>query len=747
MIEEALNYYANISKKLYPFIIVLAVVIAMVSLQQATETEISTDFRGFFYPHTPGVTEARIVESSFLGTDSVDILIEADGVLARDVLEEDVLAMTAEIVDAVSIVPGVFQVSSVLDLGKSREEIMGKSPTEICEYVSRERQYSVVSVALDSAEVPDQAKMMETFQKTVAKVDKAVGTEVTVSGLLAIIYAWERAVETGFSESILFSALTITIVLFFIFRSPVTAVFTMIPILVAVLAAFGTMHFINIPLNFLTVTFGAITLGLGVDYSIHIVQRYHEERDKGKENALNISLAKIGKNTIFTSLTTMAAFSSFAIGGLRMTVEYGVMSLIAISFSAISVLLFLPSFIVLESKIGIKPLDLSKISNALGLRGFLPNMMARLTDFSVKKPIAIILFFGVGLVLVFYGMTQIETRTEDDMWFPQENPAIIANNIIEDEFARYRYATILVLADDVRTSEVMKTMAEIKAGVESVPHVVEVTSVANLLNPVLCEKKEIERKIAALPLDQRRKYVTEDYTEGLMLIKRDEDMDDPEVKRLIGEIQDVLDSVESPGDAVFVAAGWDVVATQMEDLMLEGKAQAFILSFVVVLTMLFLALRSFLGIILGLLPVILAIIFAIGISGLVHIPDTPLTALMAPLLLGLGIDYSIHFMARYNEEREKSAKIEDALRITSMTVGESIALTSITTTFGFLSLMTMSLEPVQDFGKIAAIGIILCLLFVPVITSVGLLFHERFIRRALAFLSWRSRDEDVERKT
>ena len=84
-----------------------------------------------------------------MGVDSVDILIEADRVLARDVLEEDVLDMTAEIGDTVSIVPGVFSVSSVLDLGKSREEIMRKSATAIAKYVNREHQYPVVSVALD----------------------------------------------------------------------------------------------------------------------------------------------------------------------------------------------------------------------------------------------------------------------------------------------------------------------------------------------------------------------------------------------------------------------------------------------------------------------------------------------------------------------------------------------------------------------------------------------------------------------
>ena len=738
MIEEALSFYANVSKKLYPFIIVLAIVIAMVSLQQATKTEISTDVSSFYYPDTPGMTEFRIVESDFMGVDTVAILIEADRVLARDVLEEDVLEMTAEIVDAVSIVPGVFSVSSILDLGKSREEIMSRSPTVIAKYVNREHQYSVVTAELDSAEVPDRAQLVETFQKTVEKVDKAKGTEVTVTGSVAIFYAWDQAVKTGFAKSIIISALAIAVVLFFVFRNPVTAGFTMVPIFVAVLAAFGTMHFIHIPLNFLTVMFGAVTLGLGVDYSIHLVQRYHEEVERGNENALNVAVAKVGRNTIFTGLTTMAAFSSMAVAGLRLVADYGLMSLIAISFSALSVLLFLPSFLVLDSKIGGKTFDLSKISNALGLRGFIPTLMTKLSDFSVRKPIAVIFLLAVALVPVFYGMSQIETMTDDDMWLPQDMPAVKANNIIEDEFVKYRHTMILVQADDIRTHEVLGTMAEIKEGVEDVPRVVAVTSIASLLNPVPDEKKEIERKIAALPFDLRRQYVTNDYTNGLMLIKIDREMDETEYIVLLEEIKDVLDYVEMPGDVVFVPAGMDIVGSQIEEIMGKDKVQSTLLSLVLVIILLFLALRSFMGIILALLPVLLTIIFAMGTMGFLGIPEGFLTLMIPTLLLGLGIDYSIHFITRYKEERERGEKLEDALRITSSTVGVSIALTTITTTLGFLALLTVALIPVQDFGKVAAIGLIFCMILVPVIISVGLLFHERVIRRALSFFSWRT---------
>lgn len=168
----------------------------------------------------------------------------------------------------------------------------------------------------------------------------------------------------------------------------------------------------------------------------------------------------------------------------------------------------------------------------------------------MKKPIAVIFFLSVALVPVFYSMSQIESMTDEDMWLPQEMPAVKANNIIEDEFGEYQYTMILAQADDIRTPEIMKAMADIEDGVGGVPHVVEVSSIASLINPMPSEKKDIERKIEALPFDLRRQFVTKDYTEGLIIIKVDEEVDEG----MIREIEDVLESVETPDDAVFVQA-------------------------------------------------------------------------------------------------------------------------------------------------------------------------------------------------
>lgn len=733
MIEEVFSVYADISKKIYPIIIIISIVLAIISLQEAAKTEISTDIINFFYPDTPGWIEARKVESDFPGVGSVSILIEADRILAKDVLEDDVLEMTADIVETMSTIPGVFEIESVLNLGNSRNEI-NKKPNEISKYLSRDLEYSLINIKLDSAEIVDRTKLIESFQKTLDRVERVKGVKVTLTGGLTTYYAWEQAIKSGFASSIITSAVVISVVVFFVYRSFITSAFMMIPVVVAVIASFGIMHFIRIPLNFLTVMFGSVTLGLGIDYSIHLVDRYYEEVEKEKENALNIALSIVGRNTIFASLTTMAAFSSMAIAGLRMVAEYGLMSFIAITFSALSVLLFLPSFIILESKIGRRTFDLTKISNALGMRGIMVNFMTKISNYAINKPFGVILFLSLALIPTFYGMSTIETLTDGDMWLPQDMPAIKANKIIDKEFGQYGYTMVLVEADDIRRPEIMSAMLNVENAVRDVPYVIEVSSIASKINSSIEENKNIndkniEEQLSEIPYEIRRQYVTKDYTEALIIIKADEDVEET----FFNDIDDAVESVETPSDAIFIQAGFSKLFSTIESIMAKDQVETTLASLILVIILLYFAVRGFMAMIIGLIPVLLAIIFAMGIMGLLDIPSTPLTIMLATLLLGLGIDYSIHFISRYREERKKNS-LEESLHLTSSTVGESLAITSITTIFGFLSLVTMTLIPVQDFGKIAAIGLFLSTIFVPLIIPVGLIFHERVVNRALLWL-------------
>jgi predicted RND superfamily exporter protein len=159
------------------------------------------------------------------------------------VLEDDALLMTEELVDAVSDVAGVKSVTSVLDLGRTKEAILSRPLEERNPYINDDLRYSLITVKLDATEVPERTRLVETFQKTIAKVNRVGGSTVTLTGGIAWGYAWNNAIRIGFRSSIIVGFIAIFILLFLLFKSPTTPFVIMIPVLVAVFASFGLMHF------------------------------------------------------------------------------------------------------------------------------------------------------------------------------------------------------------------------------------------------------------------------------------------------------------------------------------------------------------------------------------------------------------------------------------------------------------------------------------------------------------------------
>ena len=725
MIQRILNRWAEISKRYYLLIIVIALVIASMSFISAKETEIDTSAFGYFYPGTKYLEEVRFIQSEFPGTATVLILIEVDRINARTVIEEDMLIMTEDLVEAVSDIAGVKSVTSVLELGRTKEEILSQSLELRSPYINDELRYSLITVELDATEVPGSTELVETFQKTIEKVNLVRGSSVTLTGDMVWHYAWDNAIRVGLSSSLIVGFIAIFILLFLLFKSPTTPFVILIPVLTAVLASFGLMHFIKIPLNFLTSMFGVVTLGLGVDYSIHLIHRYHEEVARGNEKALNKACMMIGRNTLVTSLTTMAAFSSLALAPIRMAAEYGIMSFIAISFSALSVFLFIPSLLMLEERIGwgSRKLDFSRVAHALGTERLIPRTMERVADFALKRSVVAIIIIALTLIPIVAGMGMITSRYDNEMWLP-EGELKDAWMVVDEEFCHYEYSTILVQSDDIRTPEIMEAMEKIEESVMDVPGVVEVTGINNFLSEIHTDKKKLEKQITAITEDERESFVTDDYTASLIIIKTDTEIDE----KLVQEIDDAVLFVETPGDATFRHAGFSTLFSQMEGMMEESRTETMLISLALVFAILFSFFRGFVRIMLAFAPVLFAIIYTFGTMGLLGIPFTPLTVMIGTILIGLGTDYSVHFISRYREEKEKGYDTRVALHTTTLTVGVAIMTAAITTIFGFLALTTMSLVPVQDFGRLAAVGLIYAAFFTPIIVSLGIIVHERVIR-------------------
>ncbi|MGB7859752.1 MAG: MMPL family transporter, partial [Acidimicrobiia bacterium] len=100
----------------------------------------------------------------------------------------------------------------------------------------------------------------------------------------------------------------------------------------------------------------------------------------------------------------------------------------------------------------------------------------------------------------------------------------------------------------------------------------------------------------------------------------------------------------------------------------------------------------------------------------------PMSQILPILLIGLGVDYAIHFTSRYREDVSKSESVDGSVSNSIKTVGVALALATITTSIGFLTNVFNEIPALREFGVLAAIGIVasflLTLTFVPAVREV-----------------------------
>ena len=131
---------------------------------------------------------------------------------------------------------------------------------------------------------------------------------------------------------------------------------------------------------------------------------------------------------------------------------------------------------------------------------------------------------------------------------------------------------------------------------------------------------------------------------------------------------------------------------------------------IIVLTLLF---RSLLDVVVGLAGLLASIVWMVGFAAILGPANLGLTgafnqiSIAVPVLLvGLGIDYSVHLTTRYREQRRRGDDAERSSRVALSTVGVALTLATAASVAGFLANVVTPLPPIRDFGIFAAIGIV-----------------------------------------
>jgi len=178
--------------------------------------------------------------------------------------------------------------------------------------------------------------------------------QVHLSGMLVL---YNNVLQSLFRSQIMtLAAVFVAIVLMFLllFRSLKLALIGVIPTAVAASLILGLMGWLAIPLDIMTITIAAITIGIGVDDTIHYIHRFREEfaLDGDYWAAMRRSHASVGRAIYYTSITITLGFSILVLSNFVPTIYFGILTGLAMVIALVANLTLLPLMLVKLKPLG-----------------------------------------------------------------------------------------------------------------------------------------------------------------------------------------------------------------------------------------------------------------------------------------------------------------------------------------------------------------------------------------------------------
>ncbi len=171
--------------------------------------------------------------------------------------------------------------------------------------------------------------------------------EFKVNGLLVLYNNMLKSLFSSQIKSLGFVILAIFIMFVILFRSLKLSIIGIIPNIFASTFILGLIGLLKIPLDIMTITIAAISIGIAVDNTIHYIYRYKENLKLGKNHSEMIEKTHltVGNAVLITSIAITAGFLTLCLSNFVPTVYFGLFTSLAMIFAMIGVLITLPSIL------------------------------------------------------------------------------------------------------------------------------------------------------------------------------------------------------------------------------------------------------------------------------------------------------------------------------------------------------------------------------------------------------------------
>ncbi len=361
IVDSALHHLAPWVIKHPMIIIPIALALTVAGLVADPYVKTETDELKMISQDVPVMQDLRQVEDVAGGLVSMNVLIEAN-----DVTDPQIVSWVLQLQDRIAannsdMISGTESYASAL---KQLTDVMGREMPHTSEDIKSSlglmplrlranlitNNYTAANIMVTIGNINgDQTPELEAMLKEYT-ANHPAGVEVTITGLPVMMRELGDGLSGGRVNMTLIGIAFIFGGLLFLFRFNVLRVFmAVLPVALIIGWSSGIMFLAGIKYTPATAAMGALIIGIGTEFTILLMMRYYEERDKGAVpvEAMNTAITRIGRAIIASGLTVIGGFGALLIAqNFPVLRSFGLLTMIDVLFALISTLVVLPALIV-----------------------------------------------------------------------------------------------------------------------------------------------------------------------------------------------------------------------------------------------------------------------------------------------------------------------------------------------------------------------------------------------------------------
>ena len=525
------------------------------------------------------------------------------------------------------------------------------------------------------------------------------------------------------------------IILFLNFRSVYSVIIILITIISSFLAMLGFMGWMRyitgsnyFDFTMMNTSMPIILLTIANSDGVHIMSKFFKEfrRTKDQSKAVYITLDSLMQPIFLTSITTSAAFITMISSPLEYMIGYS----FGIAFGVMWALFL--SCTMLTSLISLKTWSLN--SRAISKESAIEKLTNHISNF-VNSNAKKVLFGGLLIVCISaIGIWLVNVEVNVIKFYKKGNPIRESTIFVDENFTgtmnlSIKLESTITDSDGIPNYENYLKLYKLQNFLEDNNQISMTFSFADVLGQAykaytnsdtefipdadalegtytmlsISDKSDIDDDLASL----LGKDYDEDFYEidKLLLTAMIKTISTAEIQNLISQTEQYIENNFNDKKTNVKISGLSVFIKDFVNIIVESSITSIVLSLVLILFITGIFFKSLKWGLLSIIPLASAVILNFGLMGLFGIDLNHMTALLSSVIIGVGVDFSIHYISDYRRNIINNVDVEDINIQTSKDVGYPILL-DVFSNMGFIALLFSILIPLNHMGGLMVFAMI-----------------------------------------